>query len=52
MKRRTETIIYIICTLILAWLIMCWINVIVHNGNPSYEYPWWNLFTWIAKGGN
>ena len=52
MKRRAEIAAYIICTAVLIWVLTSWINVIVHNGNPSYEYPWWNIFTWIAKGGN
>ena len=51
MKKKTETIICIICALICIWLIMCWINVVAHNGNASYEYPAWNLFSWLAKGG-
>lgn len=51
-KHRTETIICIICALICVWLIICWANVVLHNGNANYDYPWWNLFTWITKGGN
>ena len=52
MKKKIETIFYIICVIILAWIMICWINVAIHNGNANYVYPAWNIFTWLAKGGN
>ena len=53
MKKKMETMFYIICVIIIAWVMICWINVVIHNGNANYEYPAWNLFTWLAtKGGN
>lgn len=48
MKRKIENTMYIICALIIAWIMVCWINVAIHNGCPTYDYPRWNMFTWFA----
>lgn len=47
MKKAKANAIYIICAIILAWLIASWINVAIHNGNLNYVYPKWNVFTWF-----
>ena len=53
MKRRTETALCIICAVILAWFIISWIDVCLHNGNENPQYATWNLLTMIfSKGGN
>lgn len=49
MKRKIENTMYIICALIIAWIMVCWINVAIHNGNQNYVYPKWNIFTWISE---
>lgn len=40
---------WIICFIILAWLLISWIDVATHNLNKGYEYGKWNIFTWFIK---
>ena len=50
MKNRAKgNVIYIICAIIIAWVMVCWINVVLHNGNKNYVYPRWNMFTWFTE---
>jgi hypothetical protein len=45
--RKTLTIVmYTICTLILIWFIVSWVDVMKHNavGDESYQYWVFNLF--------
>lgn len=53
MKKGIEIAVYVICTVILAWLLLSWIDVVLHNGNENPVYAEWNLLTMIfMKGGN
>lgn len=53
MKKGIEIAVYIICTVILVWFIISWVDVCLHNGNENPVYADWNLLTMIfAKGGN
>lgn len=27
----------------LGWFAMCYLDVVIHNLTPGYEYPWWNI---------
>lgn len=49
MKKVKANLIYGICAIILAWMIVCWVNVVCHNGNKDYVYPRWNMFTWFSE---
>ena len=28
----------------LGWFAICYLDVVIHNLTPGYEYPWWNMF--------
>ena len=47
MKRIICNIATLIMILILAWILLSYINVIMHNTQIGYTYPVWNLFTYI-----
>lgn len=41
-------ILKIVCYIILAWVVISYIDVIIHNIN-SYHYQPWNFFEILAK---
>ena len=45
-KKTIKTIFYTICTLMLIWMFISWIDVIRHNalGDASYQYWVFNFF--------
>ena len=51
MKKGIEITVYVICTVILVWFIISWIDVVLHNGNENPQYATWNLLTWIFSKG-
>lgn len=53
MKKIIEAIVYLICGIILAWMFLCWVDVVLHNGMENPVYADWNLWLWLSKtGGN
>ena len=40
--RKSEKVLYIVCILIMAWLVLSFINVIMHNMS-DYNYASWNV---------
>lgn len=46
MKRINYMAVIISC-LILAWLVLSYVNVMQHNMQIGYSYPVWNVFTYI-----
>ena len=28
----------------LGWFAICYLDIVIHNLTPGYEYPWWNIF--------
>lgn len=51
MKKGIEIAVYVICTVILVWFIISWIDVVLHNGNENPQYAEWNLLTLIFSKG-
>ena len=52
-KKVVKVIEYILCGIsisFLLWLLLSWIDVVLHNLNPEPVYQWWNLFM-ILMGG-
>ena len=46
-KKVVKVIEYILCGIsisFLLWLLLSWIDVVLHNLNPEPVYQWWNLF--------
>ena len=50
MKQIICNIATLIMTIILVWILLSYINVIMHNTQIGYTYPVWNLFTYIKYG--
>lgn len=50
MKRKITkaNVIYVICTLILVWMIASWVDTITHNGNENPQYASWNMFALLT----
>lgn len=48
-KRRIkkEKIVIAISVILLAWLLLSYANVVLHNMQTGYSYPIWNLFTYL-----
>lgn len=32
-----------------GWFGLSYLDVVVHNLTPGYEYPWWNMFAIILN---
>lgn len=47
MKQVICNIATLMLILILAWILLSYINVIQHNMQIEYTYPVWNLFMYI-----
>lgn len=46
-KKVVKVIEYILCGIsisFLLWLLLSWIDVVLHNLNSEPVYQWWNLF--------
>lgn len=28
----------------IGWFAISYLDVVIHNLTPGYEYPWWNIF--------
>lgn len=42
---KTIKIFFIIVMLFfIGWFGLSYLDVVVHNLTPGYEYPWWNIF--------
>lgn len=46
-KEKIEKIVITICAILLAWILLSYLNVVFHNMQIGYEYPIWNLFTYL-----
>ncbi len=48
-KRRIkkEKIVITIFAILLAWILLSYANVVLHNMQVGYSYPIWNLFTYL-----
>lgn len=41
---------YLLTCVFLAWLALSWLDVVIHNTAPGYEYTNLNLLYLITKG--
>mgnify|MGYP006896624104 CR=1 FL=1 len=41
---------YLLTCVFLAWLLLSWLDVVIHNTTPGYEYSDTNLIYLIVKG--
>lgn len=48
MKKLWIAFTYVVCIIILIWLIMSWVNIISHN-LTDYDYASWNLIAKIIE---
>lgn len=50
MKKKIEAVVCVVCALLCVWLVICWADVILHNGMENPNYADWNIWIWLAKG--
>lgn len=44
-----EILVIIVMISFVGWFAISYIDVLMHNLTPHYEYPSWNLFTLLLK---
>lgn len=52
MKQIVCNIVTLVFIMFLAWVMLSYANVILHNMQIDYLYPVWNLFTYLQQKGN
>ncbi len=48
--KTIKTTYYILAFVFLAWFVLSWLDVVIHNTAPGYEYSNINLIYLIVKG--
>lgn len=44
-QEASDKVATVVGTVIVVYLLLCWLNVITHNSTGiDYTYPWWNIF--------
>ena len=49
MRKWTERLVLFIGTLLIAWFMLSYFNVIAHNEEAEPVYQTWNVFTLLEK---